>query len=45
MSEKPGTRERIDAMVKQLRQSGTSEQYAREKAINAAKKSDRRNSN
>jgi hypothetical protein len=45
MGEKQGTRDRIDSMVQQMRQAGASEKYAREKAINAAKKSDRKNNN
>jgi hypothetical protein len=42
--EKQGTRDRIDAMVSQMVQSGTSAEYARKKAVHAAKKADKRNS-
>ena len=42
--EKPGTRDRIDAMVKQMVNGGASADYARKKAIHAAKKADKRNS-
>ncbi len=42
--ETKGTRDRIDAMISQMVQSGTSAEYARKKAIHAAKKADKRNS-
>ncbi len=42
--ETKGTRERIDQMVSQMVQSGTPAEYARKKAVQAAKKADKRNS-
>ena len=42
--EKQGTRDRIDAMVSQMVQSGTSAEYARKKAVHAAKKAEKRTS-
>tara|TARA_Y100001963_G_scaffold46946_1_gene66195 strand:- start:201 stop:341 length:141 start_codon:yes stop_codon:yes gene_type:complete len=41
--EKQGTRDRIDAMVKQMVDSGTSAEYAKKRAIHAAKKAEKRN--
>ena len=43
MGEKQGQRERIDAMVRDMVKAGAPADYARKKAVNAAKKHDNRN--
>ena len=44
MGERKGQRERIDAMVRDMVSAGTKPEYAREIAVKAAKKHDKRNS-
>ena len=40
--ERPNQRERVDAMISQMVKSGAKPEYAKEKAIAAAKKDDRK---
>jgi Arc/MetJ family transcription regulator len=40
--ERKGQRERVDAMVRQMVKNGARADYARQKAVDAAKKNDRK---